>query len=268
MKRLYRITFMAIMAALAVAVPAHADMEVQGWQTADDHIHTSVPINMLETISAPRPIVVTTLLHNRSGGNLTFVRWSDQNGIKETVKMSVPGTGESEQRIYTNLTINPALVSTSGWTEIRVTSNFVDNAGKREFTTTRLCVNIQNGKSVSNFCGGPTTSGRCGGGAWYTATDYSVATVDCRDINTAQTRPLVAGDTIRVKAQAGVAMVNLDPAFHVGNPGTALLVNGVKGTWHTITIPAGLAPGTHKLHIRDQRTNGEAGAYVLVFTVG
>ena len=35
-----------------------------------------------------------------------------------------------------------------------------------------------------------------------------------------------------------------------------------------VTIPAGLTPGQHKLHLRDHRTNGQAGAYVLTFTVG
>lgn len=253
---------------LSVSAPVHADTEVQGWRTTNDHIHTSVPLDMLATISAPTPINVTTLLHNRVGGTLTFVRWSDQSGIRQVVKMSVTGTGESEQRVVTPLTIDPALIPTSGYTEIRVTSNFVASDGSREFTTTRLCLNIVNGKTRKDYCGGPTVAGRCGGGAWYTATDYSVATVDCRDIKTTQTRPLVAGDTIRVKAQSGSLMVNLDPAFHVGNPGTSLLAGGVKGTWHKVTIPTGLTPGVHKLHVRDQRTNGEAGAYVLTFTVG
>lgn len=271
----YRLsTLLAGILLLVVCSTASASTEeVQGWRTSNDHIHTQFNAPMLGTLSSSLTVPVTTLLHNRAGGRLTFVRWADGSNVKQTVSLNVVGTGAPEQSVVTNLTLNPSSFDASGWREARVTSNFVDTNGDREFTTTRTCIFVVNGKSRSDYCAAGTTTsvtsaGRCGGGAWYAATEYSVAFVDCRDVKTAQTRSLVAGDTIRVKAQAGSLNVHLDPAFHAGNPGTVLLANGPTGTWRTITIPSGLAAGTHKLHVRDQRSNGEAGVYTLLFTIG
>ncbi len=72
---------------------------------------------------------------------------------------------------------------------------------------------------------------------------------------------------MRVKfqgAQSGQA--NVDPHFHAGDAGLALDQNlAGNNTWTSVTIPAGLAPGAHKLVLRG-RFGSEAGVYVLPFT--
>jgi len=249
--------------------------EAQGWRTVNDHIHTACQLPMLSKLDSFVSTSCTTLLHNRVGGELTFLRWGDETNVIEYFPMSVVGTGESEQKVVTNITMNPAKFTKSGWREIRVTSNFVASNGDREFTTTRVCVFVANGNPRSDYCNkgeagvSPTAAGRCGAGAWYAATLYSVVFVDCRDVWKSLTRSLSAGDTIRVKAQTGTGLlyVNLDPVFHANNPGTPLIVGVPSGTTATVTIPSGLSPGLHKLHMRDERLNGEAGIYVLPFTI-
>lgn len=267
-----RLALLAVLGALLIpATASAATEEVQGWRNANDHIHTSFPGWQLQTLSSPSNLAVTTLLHNRAGGHLTFVRWSWESSVQQSVSYNVTGTGASEQIIGpTNLTVTPATAPNSGWRELRVTSNFVTSTGLREFTTTRTCVFVNNGKSRSDYCGGPTTAGRCGGGAWYQDINYRIATVDCRDVYFVQNNVVPPGYTFRVKFQDGPGFANLDPAFHVGNPGVVLGTNMPANTWTTVQIPLGTSTGVHKLHLRamGSATNPEAGAYVLSIYVG
>jgi hypothetical protein len=249
--------------ALAAAAPALAG-EAQGWQTDSKHIHTVWVGNEFENLAAPRQLPVTTLFHNRNPGDkVTFVRWSDGSNVKQSVSTNFVATGASEESFTVNLKLDPAAFDASGWREVRVTSNVALTDGTREFSTTRWCVFVNNSKPRSDYCGGPAMQGRCGGGAWYTQTQYLVAFVDCRDVQRAATTGFRPGDTIRVKAQhAGSRLLSTwDPAFHSGNPGVGAQNLPGSNTWQRVTVPP-LAPGVHKLHLRDNYA-GFSGAYVL-----
>ncbi len=218
---------------------------------------------MLQTLSSPLVMPVTTLLHHEVEP-LSYVRWSDGSNVKQRVDIEVQGDGSDEQRVVTELTLDPAKFDASGWREVRITSNMAGS--RREFTTTRTCVFVVNGKSRRDYCGGPTVAGRCGGGAWYPDTLYRIVMVDCRDVAKAQTGSFNPGDTVRVKFQNGPGFANLDPAFHAGNPGTVLGADLAMDKWQKITIPTDAPAGAHKLHLRATGA-GAAGAYVLAFTV-
>lgn len=252
--------------ALVFAVCAHAS-ETQGWKTQDLHMHQAVDLPELSSLSAPRDVTVNVLLHNNpSTHHVNFVRWSDGSNVKQSVAVNWTGDGSPEQAFSVTLHLDPKLFDHDGWREVRITTN--KDKPEREFTTTRLPVYVTgSGKSVENYAWSGSNAGRCGGGAWYPdlSSNYRVAFVDCRDVQTTQARALHAGDVIRVKAQDGGLYANIDPHFHAGDPGQQVIVNGAANSWKTVTIPSGLAPGPHKLHLRSQ-TGVEAGAFVLSFT--
>jgi hypothetical protein len=244
--------------------------EAQAWLNSDNHIHTEIAdAPMLVTVSSPQPMHVTTRLHNRVG-QLTFVDTQYGPSGTQLEKHSYSdrfGNGTPEQVFQDTFTIDPAKFPNSGWQEIRVRSNIMEN-GRREFTTTRLCADIQNGKPRSDYCGGPATEGRCGSGAWYDDIQYRIVFVDCRDV----ARALLgtahkAGDQVRVKMQDGPGIATIDPKFHAGDPGRVIASNIPANTWTTVTIPGGLSRGPHKLHLRAMG-GLEAGVYVLPFTAG
>jgi hypothetical protein len=267
MRRLVTLLFGALAILLATAALASA-YEVQGWKTQDQHIHETFTMPFFQTISSPTVLQVNDLLHNApTNEHVSFVDLQDQGNTISKAAVSIWGDSSPEQRFSATVTIDPAKFAHSGYQEVRVRSNI--DKPDREFTTTRLCLNIQNGKSRSDYCGGPTVAGRCGGGAWYPdiPSNYRIIFVDCRDVALTQTRDLFAGDKIRVKAQDGGLFCNLDPHFHADDPGMVLVANGAANTWTTLTIPGGLAPGPHKLHCRSQ-TGVEAGAFVLDFRSG
>ena len=170
-----------------------------------------------------------------------------------------------------NLRIDPAQFAASGWREVRITAN--RGTPEREFTTSRLCLFVKNGKSRSDNCnsgpeGQPQEAGRCGGGSWYPQPEYRIVFIDCRDMQTMQTEHMQGGERIRVKGQDGPLTVTLDPSFHANpqNPGRVLLSNASADTWHTVTIPSDLSEGIHKLHSRAMATEtGEAGVHVQSF---
>jgi chitodextrinase len=252
----------ALCAVLLGPASALAD-ENQGWQTDGTHIHSVFGLTMFQTISSRITVPVTTLLHN-SGASVDGVRWSCESGVKQTVATGFKGSDVSEESFTVNLTVDPSLCP-RGWQEIRVTSDATLPDGSREFTTSRECVNITTGNGTSqNYCGGPTVTGRCGGGAWYAATEYLIAFVDCRDWSTASStgdgfRP---GDKIRVRTQsAGGGGATFDAAFHADNLGVGIQSTPANNAWTTITVPP-LPPGMHKLHLRD-RLLGFSGAVVM-----
>jgi hypothetical protein len=250
---------------LTAATATAAPQLLEGWHATSSppsqvHAHEGFQAPMFQTISGCMSVPVTTLFHNNPS-TAQWIRWSDGSNVKQVIDYPdwTPGAVFEATRVDT-LNICQSQFDSWGWREVRVTEN---NGSPRDFGTTRWCVWVpNNGKSRSDYCGGPTVAGRCGGGWWYEDLAYSIVFVDCRDVNIVQTRNLVAGDKIRAHAQAGTLIARLDPDFHYGNEGTAAAF--VNGAW---TVPSGLAPGTHRLHMRDGRSNGEAGVYVLVFTV-
>jgi hypothetical protein len=238
--------------------------EAQGWLTDDVHIHTIWDLPNLSILDKPLTVPVTTLLHNQTA-HLAFVRWSDGSNVIESIKTPVQGDGTGEQKIPVNFTLDPARFANSGWQEVRFTSNI--DKPQREYTTTRLCLFVVNGKKRSDYCGGPTVAGRCGAGAWYPDTKYLVVFVDCRDVNRSLRGPAFSpGDKIRVKFQDGLGQATVDPHFHMGDRGTVIARDLPKNTWTTVTLPP-LSPGAHKLHLRST-ARGEAGAYVLPLVIG
>jgi chitodextrinase len=251
-----------VCAALFLPASTLAD-ENQGWQNDETHIHSNFGLTMFQTISSRITVPVTTLLHN-SRSTITGVRWSCEADVKQTIPTSFKGTGAGEETFTVNLTIDPSLCP-KGWQEIRVTSDATLPDGSREFTTSRECVNIATGNGTSqNYCGGPTVAGRCGGGAWYAATEYLIAFVDCRDWLRASSAGagFHPGDKIRVRTQStGGGSAAFDPAFHAADPGAGIQSTPPSNAWTTITVPS-LPPGMRKLHLRD-RLLGYSGAVVM-----
>jgi hypothetical protein len=255
--------FTVLFAAAAMAVP----FSEQGWKTQDQHIHVEGDVPMLQTVSSPTTLHLTVLLHNNpSIFHVNFLDLQDQGTEIAKVPLNVFGQNSLSQSFPVDVTLDPNKFAHSGWQELRIRANI--DKPDREFPTSRVCVNIQNGKSVSNYCGGPTVAGRCGSGAWYPdiPSNYRIVFVDCRDVNKAIHGTYAAGDKIRVKFQDGAGYVSVDPDFHHGNPGIVIGSNMAPNKWLTVTVPSGLAPGAHKLHLRSQ-TGVEAGAYVMTFNV-
>jgi len=263
-----RAVLAAVCAALLAAASAQA-IETQAWKSPTVHIHTVDCMAQFQALSAPVSCPVTTLLHN-SDETLTFVRWSDYSTVIQKISMSwTPGPVSEATRTDT-FTLDPAKFAASGWREVRWTSNA--GSPTRAFTTSRECLWVVNGKGRSDNCGGPATAGRCGGGGWYPDSpgNYLISFIDCRDASSAQTA-WTAGQRIRVRFQGSGnhGEANIDPHFHQGDSGIVVATSLVGGnTWTTVQIPAGLAPGQHELHLRSVWMNGNAGAYVLPFTVG
>jgi hypothetical protein len=276
------LALVALTAALALSAVAHAHgpvfvEEVQGWtddgrwttepvrtHESDEHIHTLYTLEQFTHVTAPVPMTVRVLGHH-STALIRWVRWSCESDVKQVVDLNHRFTGAHEEWIDVELTIRPSLCP-AGWREIRITPD-VRRHGLRDFGTTRLCVRFGTA-SGSNYCGGPTQRGRCGGGWWYSRTEYMLGFVDCRDLKKTLDRPLEPGERVRVKSQGGRLYVLLDPALHAGSRGLQLVENARGRTWRAVTIPTDLEPGAHKLHIRAQRHHtGEAGGYVLNFTV-
>lgn len=263
----------AILAMAALGLTAcDIPQEQQAWQTQNSHLHVSWDkLNMLDTLDAPRQVPLRVLFHNNPG-TLTFVRWSDGSAVKQVIRTDWTPGGDQSEAVYPGdltLTIDPAKFDASGWREVRITAN--RGEPEREFTTSRLCVFVENGKPRSDYCntgpaGSPQAAGRCGGGSWYPVPEYRIVFIDCRDVKRAQEQPTRGGDTFRIKAQDGPLTATLDPAFHTGNEGRVLLRDAAANTWHTVRIPADIAPGVHKLHMRATApATGEAGVHVLTF---
>ena len=82
---------LALFVSLVAAQAAHAGtQEVQGWLTPDIHVHTTFDAPMLQTLSSPLVMPVTTLLHHEVEP-LSYVRWSDGSNVKQCVDVGVQG---------------------------------------------------------------------------------------------------------------------------------------------------------------------------------
>jgi hypothetical protein len=258
-----RRTFPLLAALVAVPLtPAAAPaVKYQGWETDLTHVHLETPTVMFQAYAAPTTVPVTILLHN-SHARVEGIRWSCESTVKQAVPLAFTGTGAPEETRQVNMTVDPALCP-RGWQEIRWTVDATLPDGTREFTTSRECANVVTGNGTAqNYCGGPASAGRCGGGAWYAATTYLIGFVDCRDWNQAATTGFHAGERIRVRTQnSGGGIATFDPDFHHGNPGVAAQATPPDNRWTTVTIP-NLAPGQHTLHLRD-RLLGFSGTVVM-----
>jgi hypothetical protein len=265
--RSLRLIFLSLVAMFVFAASASA-WEGQAWQSPEEHLHENVALPFFSVIDKPTTIDVNLLMHNKpTSAHISFLDLQDQGNTLVKNGLDVWGNGQEVQTLPTQqITIDPAKFAHSGYQEIRL--RFNQDKQTREFITTRFSVFIVNGKSRSDYSGGPTVQGRCGAGAWYPNIpgNYRIIFVDCRDVNTAQSGVFHPGDVVRVKSQDGGLYVNVDPDFHHGNPGTVLLVNGTPNKWTSVKLPTDITPGAHKLHFRSQ-TNGEAGAFVLPITV-
>lgn len=253
---------LGLLAALLLPAPAQAD-ETQAWETNTTHLHAVFGMTMFQTVSATTTVPFTVLLHN-SHARVYRVRWSCESDVKQNVDVAWQGTGAAEQKFGpVNLTVDPGLCS-AGWRELRFTAIARRTNGEQEFTTSRECVNFTRGNGTSsNYCGGPTIAGRCGGGAWYQATGYLVPTVDCRDVARAAGAGFHPGDVIRVRTQIGGGSIigTFDPSFHTGNQGVGLQTKPAGSTYQSFVIP-NLPAGLHKFHVR-HTLGGFSGAFVL-----
>jgi hypothetical protein len=251
--------------------PGADPLESQAWD-GDEHVHTAACFPMLDTLSAAVDLDVVTLLHDNDG-RLTFVRWSDGSNVKQSVSMSVTPGPVNEYRRTDVLRLDPASFDASGWREVRLTSNVQDPAKGRWYTTTRWCVFVQNGKSRSDYCGGPTVQGRCGAAGWYG--QYFNVYMDCRDY-ARRDAPVSGRWCPRVKFEHERGVATIDPHFHASPPDPGVVVYDGPGsnTWRPVCIDTtGLINGPHKLHVRTEHTRTSApagtfaGALVVPFTV-
>lgn len=251
-----RITLAAAILAAALATPAQAE-ESQGWHSASARMETTVPFRIFATWAAPMTVPVTTTLYNRTPAEkVTRVRIClGPSGSFCFGNRTVSHTATSSEQAFTDsFTFDPRQAPNSGWSEVRVTSILAEPDGSQEFTTSRYCIFVQSGKPRSDYCGGPSTQGRCGGGAWYTTTGYLVANIDCRDVLKAR-NGIRAGDVIRVRTETS------------GNTGSVRWDGASSGpsflghTWTAVKVPA-LAAGAHELYVRSS-AGGFMGAYVL-----
>lgn len=246
--------------ALLLLTPAAAQAEEsQGWHSATAHIETTVPTRMFDTWSAPMTVPVTTTLYNRTTAeHVTRVRiCAGPSGSYCFGNRTVSHTATSSEQAFTDsFTFDPRQAPNSGWTEVRVTSIMKEPDGTQEFTTSRYCVLIQSSKPRSDYCGGPTTQGRCGGGAWYNATGYLVANVDCRDVLKAR-NGIRAGDVIRVRTESALVTTTGSVRWDEATTGQSYPGH----TWTAVKVPA-LSPGLHELYVRSS-AGGFMGAYAL-----
>ncbi|MBA3688456.1 MAG: hypothetical protein H0W81_06480 [Chloroflexi bacterium] len=258
----------AAICAVLIAPGVAGAEEVQGWKTDTEHVHTTFNLVQNQAISGTVPVTITSLCHNNLS-TITFVRIAVQSTVVAVDNADHRCTGAVEETFTTTLNLTASQSSFQGYNEVRVTTNVVRPGGEREFTTSRTCLNFQNGKAAGNYCGGPTQAGRYGGGAWYmdVAGNYLLSTVDGRDLAYLQTHPVPGGYRVRVRFQgATYGQANVDPRFHAGDPGLVLNQSlAGNNAWTYVDIPAGLAPGAHKLVLRG-RFGSEAGVYVLPFT--
>jgi hypothetical protein len=269
-------TALCVATVLLLCQSASADIETQGWHQdpantpSQEHLHQIVKgISPLDVLGGqPRVVQVSVLLHN-SKAHVNYVRWQCESDAQQTVNVNWTGTGAHEETFGpVSLNIDPAKCP-GAWREIRIAANSDTGApGGRTFPTTRLCVSTTG--SGTNYCNS-NAAGRHGGGQWYQASAYHIAWIHGDSLRKINTRSLVAGDTLQVKAQndsGGCIYAHIDPKFHDFNPGIVAVNCKPSDAWQTLTIPAGLAAGTHKLVIRAHGTNGEEGVYVQPFTVG
>jgi hypothetical protein len=248
---------LAMLAAALVPGVAQAE-ESQAWHSRTARMDTTVPTRMFATWSAPMTVPVTTTLYGRARRErVTRVRiCAGPSGSYCFGDRVVSHTASGPVRTFVDrFFFDPRNAPSSGWTEVRVTSILAEPDGTQEFTTSRYCVLVQSSKPRSDYCGGPRTTGRCGGGSWYTATGYLVANVDCRDVLKARNgvRP---GDVLRVRTeQAGpnVGSVRWDTAA----PAQTFPAH----TWTAVKVPS-LGPGPHELYVRSS-ARGFTGAYAL-----
>jgi hypothetical protein len=246
-------------------------VESQAWD-GDEHIHTGTCFPMLDTLSAPVDLDVVTLLHNNNG-RLTFVRWSDGSAVKQSISMSVAPGPVNEYRRTDVLRLDPARFDRSGWREVRLTSNVEDPVKGRWYTTTRFCVFVRNGKSRSDYCGGPTVQGRCGAAGWYG--EYLNVFMDCRDY-ARRDAPVSGTWCPRLKFEHERGIATVDPHFHASPPDPGLVMYSGPGSnsWRSVCIDTRrLGNGPHVLHARTEhaRTSAPvgtfAGAFAVSFTV-
>lgn len=247
---------MALLAASLVPGVARAE-ESQGWHSATAHMDTSVPTRMFDTWSAPITVPVTTTLYRRAPSErVTHVRiCAAPSGYCFGNRAVAHVASSPRQAFVDRFSFDPRKAPTSGWTEIRVTSILAEPDGTQEFTTSRYCIFVQTPKPRSDYCGGPTTTGRCGGGSWYTTTGYLVVNVDCRDVLKAH-RGVRPGAVLRVRTE--------QPGANVGSvrwDGAAPSQTFGPHTWTAIRVPS-LAPGAHELYVRSSG-GGFSGGYAL-----
>lgn len=242
----------AILSMLAIPAAAGADVLSMGSNLVGTQRYFTADVGfpMFGTLDHPTAVPVTTLSSDEPG-TMTFVRYAFESTVEQSIAMTwTPGAATVTSRTDT-LTFDSSRAPNSGWQEIRVSPNFA--TPDRRFITTRLCVNAVNGKPRSDYCGGPTTRGRCGGGSWYAATAYSVSTVDCRELAAG----VHAGQTIHVHFQTGsggYGLVTADPA------GTHVLSGRLPAnTWTTYTVPQDVS-GVWLLSVE---SNGQDGGYYL-----
>lgn len=246
---------LAALAALAFTAPAHAassygtypsctggasPLAVEAYDGPSEVLTTAACFPMLGTISGAPGLDVRTTTRNVTG-TLTFVRWSQESTVKQLVR---PNVAADVDRVD-HLPFAASMIA-GGWHELRVTSNMAE-PDQRVFTTTRWCALVAGGSS--NYCGGPTVRGRCGGGSWYG--DYIISWIDCRDWPRAP-RSGAWSARLRFDGERGVAQIDGRTIYDGAGGDRTVLVPAMPAgrhtlrvlSWHTRTIaPVGTFGG-------------------------
>jgi hypothetical protein len=287
---------------IAPAIP----MEVHSWwgELGDEHprhLHMATCLpnardtdGSLVSVSRAQPFSVRVTSFNNPG-RITSARWSWESDIKEKVPVDFQcQTSPMEMREchwWVDMTLDPALSSSGGLREMRLTPNIPNNdLGARQFATLNYQIFLKNGRGESNYRSRPDPIGR----SWYTDFDYANVSVNYTDFfrgaaDLNKTMPTVSGVVpLRIRHQRGSHAVRSqlwqdvdfhhDPEFWkeavVGVPnaeGAKLLYSKpgrFDGTYEWDTL--GLANGVHVLYfetVDESPDSFNAGALKLFLRV-
>jgi len=255
-------------------------LETQAWwqplagapdPDASGHVHVGVCFPINGTLAGPAPVDVVVQLHNNPS-KLVVVRWGDEGGVRQNAPQSF-SCATDQCQLTVPLTVDPALMANAGWREIRFTADTRTLDGQRMLQTSRWCVNVANGKPVSNYCG-PADPGRNGGAGWYTGVEYTNVWIDDA---TFPYQPVKGTWCFRARFEDDRGFASIDPSFHAHPPniGTVLYDDAGLNVWRSICLDTTtLTNGVHTLHLRtDDASTAPApvgtasGVYTIKFTV-
>jgi chitodextrinase len=238
---------------------------------AAGHVHLGVCFPLNGTLSGPAPLDAVIQLHNNPSA-LVAVRWADDLAVRQSVPQSFSCATEQCQLVVP-LTVDPAIMANAGWREIRFTADTRTKDGRRMFQSTRWCVNVTNGKPVSDFCG-PADPGRNGGSGWYTGVEYTNVWIDDA---TFPYQPVSGNWCFRARFEDDRGFASVDPSFHAVPPNIGRVVYDDVGlnVWRPVCVDTTtLANGIHTLHLRTDDASAApnpvgtaSGVYSIKFTV-
>ncbi|MEE9395934.1 MAG: hypothetical protein V3V31_02865 [Methylococcales bacterium] len=242
-------------------------VEMQAWWAPDfGHIHAGLRLPLGQTVSGILDVDVRVVLHNNPG-KLVRVKISAESNttFEKRLNLSCPYDGKNNTVCAFNV---PFSLDTSkmkdGWRELRVRAYVKTPDGLNFFNSSGIPVNVQNGKSDSNYtryCDNTSLIGR----NWYEGFEYTNAVIECVPLE-----PVSGQQTFRVRAQkaSGHLTVGLDkthfipavgpyPAQQHSSGQILFDKDGNYQSWQSINIDTTkLADGWHSLAVTSTNPGG------------